>query len=239
MLACPRPAESSRQPPIRAYFILQNEMRRLPARKCLESLPEEHTHALLVINGERFAAPGAQPEMFDAMAVRGGRSVPGNLLKPKKTSLAIIKIGRAFRMGAFQIHWPSIAAFLRGSHTQLKGKIHSTYCFVQLIKSIRGIGVHGASDMPLRMRWSGAMARREGCPIRPGRRGTDRPLQERHILLVEGFVEAVRIWTGSLSLFPPLHVDRLPALRVRSPSDIIIFRSESILQISLKTELEP
>ena len=111
------------QSPIRAAFILQNEMRRLPGRKRLQPLAQDHAESLLVIDRERFAAPRAKPEVFDVMTIRGSRVLPGNLLKAEKTSLTVIKIGRAFRMGAFQIHDLCVAASLMGSHTQLNRKI--------------------------------------------------------------------------------------------------------------------
>jgi hypothetical protein len=72
--------------------------------KCLELLPEDDAHAFLIINGVFFTASRAQPEMFDGMAVRGRWVLPGKLSEAKKSPLAIIEIGRAFRMGAFQIH---------------------------------------------------------------------------------------------------------------------------------------
>src|ERR1019366_606014 len=34
------------------------------------------------------------------------------------------------------------------------------------------------------------------CPIRPGEPGTDRPLRNRNVLLIAGFVEAARFWGG-------------------------------------------
>jgi hypothetical protein len=108
-------------------------MRWLSACKCLESLTQDYTHAFLVIDGERFAAAGAQPEVFDAMAVRGKRVAARSLLKPEKTALAIIEIGRAFRVGAFQINQVSQTAFLMGLHTHLKSTIRSCFGSVKLI----------------------------------------------------------------------------------------------------------
>ena len=108
-------------------------MRWLPARKRLEFLAQQNADALLVVDGERLTAPCAEPEVFDVVTVRGKTVLPWDLLKTKKTSLAIIKIGRAFRMGAFQIHQLRVTAFLMGSHTHLKGKIRFSYRVVKLI----------------------------------------------------------------------------------------------------------
>jgi hypothetical protein len=117
---------------VRAAFISQHEMGWQPDRKCLKALPEDYAHARLVVYGECFATPGTQPEMLDGMAVRRRRVLPGKLLEAKKSSLAVIEIGRAFRMGAFQIHHFVFAPFLMGSHTHLKGKIRFGYFSVKL-----------------------------------------------------------------------------------------------------------
>jgi hypothetical protein len=71
--------------------------------------------------------------VFDVVTVRGNRFLPWELLKTKKTSLAIVKVGRAFRMGAFQIHLRCMAAFLMRLHPHLKSTIRFSYRIVKLI----------------------------------------------------------------------------------------------------------
>jgi hypothetical protein len=80
------------------------------------------------------------------MAVRWKRILTGKLLKTKKASLAVLKIGRTFRMGAFQIHQFRLGAF-RWIHTLISGvKIRASYRSVKLIKFIRCIEVQGVSS---------------------------------------------------------------------------------------------
>src|ERR1019366_1916737 len=112
-------AEASRQFPARTAFIQQNEMRWLTLRQCFKALPEEHSQTLLVIDGERFTALRAEPEVLYRMTVCGKWALPGKLLKAVNTSLAIIEIGRAFRMGAFQIHRLCVAPFPMDSLSHL------------------------------------------------------------------------------------------------------------------------
>ena len=120
-------------------------MRWLSLRQCFKALPEEHSQTLLVIDGERFTALRAEPEVFYRMTVCGKWAMPGRLLKTVNTSLARIKIGRTFRMGAFQIHQLCVAPFLMGSCTHLRSKIRSIPRSVKLINSILCIGVKGPS----------------------------------------------------------------------------------------------
>jgi hypothetical protein len=61
----------------------------------------ELPQTFLVIDREGLAAPGAQPEVFYGMTVRGNQVLCGDLLEAIKTALPIIKIRRAFRMGTF------------------------------------------------------------------------------------------------------------------------------------------
>jgi hypothetical protein len=142
-----RTPEAPRQSAIRNTFILQDEMRWLPARQRLEPLAHDHPNSLLVINGECLTATRAQPEMLDGMAVRGRGFLPWKLLKTKKTSLAKIKIGRAIRMGAFQIHQLRVAPFLMDSNIHLKRKIRFGYAIVKLIYSMLRIYAPGGSVM--------------------------------------------------------------------------------------------
>src|ERR1019366_3196093 len=100
-------------------FLQQNEMRWQPLRQCFKALPEEHTQTLLVIDGKRFTALRAEPEVLYRMIVCGKRALPGRLLKTVNTSLAIIEIGRTFRMGAFQIHRLCVAPFPMDSLSHL------------------------------------------------------------------------------------------------------------------------
>src|ERR1019366_3068177 len=111
-------AEASRQFPARTAFLQQNEMRWLYLRQCFKALPEEHSQTLLVFDGERFTAPRAEPEVLYRMTVCGKWTLPGKL-KAEQTCLATIKIGRALRMGAFQIHWLCVAPFPMDSRTHL------------------------------------------------------------------------------------------------------------------------
>jgi hypothetical protein len=108
-------AQALRAFSIRAAFILQNKMRRVYWGECVQALPEKHANAALIIDCERFTASGAQPEVFHTMTIRGSRVLPGKLLEAEKTSLTVIKIGVAVRMGAFQIHQLRIAASLMSS----------------------------------------------------------------------------------------------------------------------------
>ena len=103
-------------------------------------MPENYPQTFLVIDRECFAAPGAQPEVFYGMTVRGKQALCGDLLEAIKTALPIIKIRRAFRVGTFQIHQLGVAPFLMGSHTHLKWKIRFGQVSVKLIKSIERIG---------------------------------------------------------------------------------------------------
>lgn len=131
---------------VRATFILQNKMRRLRGRERLKPLSQKHANASLIIDRERFAAPRAEPEVFHAMTVRGGRFLPGKLLEAEKTSLPVIKIGVAFGMGALQIHQLRMAASPMGLDTHLRWKIRSCLRVVKLNKFILGIEARGFSS---------------------------------------------------------------------------------------------
>ena len=53
----------------------------MSARQCFEALPQKHTHTLLVIDGERFATPGAQPERKAPMTKRKAEVLTGNEIR--------------------------------------------------------------------------------------------------------------------------------------------------------------
>ena len=116
-------------------------MRELSARQCFQALPENYSQTFLVIDSKGLAAPGAQPEVFYRMTLRGESVWPKDLRKAVKSPLPIIKIRRAFRVGAFQIHGSRVAPFLMGSHSHLKSTIRFGSVSVELIKSIVRIGL--------------------------------------------------------------------------------------------------
>ena len=118
-------------------------MKWLSLRQCFKALLEEHSQTLLVFDCERFAAPRAEPEVLYRMTVCGKRPLPGKLLKTVNTSLAIIEIGRAFRMGAFQIHYLYVAPFLMVSDTHLIRKVRFGRRTVKLFKFMLRIGSYG------------------------------------------------------------------------------------------------
>ena len=113
-------------------LVLQNKMRWLRGREGVQSLLQEHADSSLIIDCECFTTPGAEPEVFHTMSIRVRPVLAGKLLEAEKTSLTVIKIGVAIRMGAFQVHQLRVAASPMSSHTHLTWKIRSGYRIVKL-----------------------------------------------------------------------------------------------------------
>jgi hypothetical protein len=76
----------------------------LRAGQFLQAFHEQHTYALLIFDCVAFAAPRAQPEVSYGVPVGRLLLLARGLLKAEQTALPVIEIGRAIRVGAFQIH---------------------------------------------------------------------------------------------------------------------------------------
>ena len=58
----------------------------------------------MIFDRVAFAAPRAEPVVLHGVPMGGLLLLPRSLLKAKQTPLPVIKIGRAIRVGAFQVH---------------------------------------------------------------------------------------------------------------------------------------
>jgi hypothetical protein len=76
----------------------------MSAGNCFQPLHEQHSHSFLIFDGVAFAAPCAEPVVSDGVPMGGLLLLLGSLLEAKQTPLPVIKIRRAIRMDAFQVH---------------------------------------------------------------------------------------------------------------------------------------